>query len=586
MQLNNKEVLLGLLLDISARKRAEEELAKAKERAEAANRAKSAFLANMSHEIRTPMAAIMGFTELLLAGQRPPKERDECLTTIRRNAASLLAIINDILDLSKIEAEKLQLEQMDWSPRQAVEEVEMLMRDRAHEKHLSLEVKYIEPLPSAIRTDPRRLRQILVNLVGNAIKFTDLGGVRITVRWRPAARGRSQMQFEVADTGIGIRAEEMEGLFEPFRQANMSLTSPSGGTGLGLSISRKLAEMLGGQITAESEPGEGSTFTLTVDAEPSKKGETRGAPRPTAPFAAGQRTMADGCQSLHGRLLLVDDVPDMTKLMRRTLANTNLDVDLAENGRVACEKAMRSKAAGKPYDLILMDIRMPVMGGYAAARYLRENGWEGPIIALTAHAMRGVRGNCLEAGCDDYLSKPVSQAALFRILERYMVRREAVSENGLDAAQSSDAPTESKLFDGLLDDATVDQLVEEYAQTLPMKADAMENALGTHDLDLLAELTHELKGVAGMYGFSRVAEKAVSLQQLAAECENLRTLEEAVAELAGLCREATKADRAKSASPGEQPIDTSRSSLTAAPRDSAGPQHSPGTRNEENKGWW
>lgn len=264
-------------------------------------------------------------------------------------------------------------------------------------------------------------------------------------------------------------------------------------------------------------------------------------------------------------MLLAEDVRDMTKLIRRILEKTDLGLDLAENGLVACEKAMASKAAGKPYDLILMDIRMPVMDGYEATRRLREDGWEGPIVALTVHSMRGDREKCLEAGCDGYLPKPVSQAKFFGILERYLGRTDKAAEEASDDEQSTGWSAEGELFDGLLDDATVDQLVEEYAETLSVKAEAIEKALSTHDLDLLAGLAHELKGVAGMYGFARVSEKALSLKQLATEADDLEELEAAVAELAELCREAVEAGREKSTKPVEQPADESRSSLPAAP---------------------
>jgi PAS domain S-box-containing protein len=537
-----------IISDITGRKKADERLkatnARLKQalveaeelaiRAEGASRVKSEFLANMSHEIRTPMTAIIGFTEILISGSCSENEQREHLGTIQRNAEGLLAVINDILDLSKIEAERLELELMDWPPRQIVEDVETLLRPRADEKHLTLTVEYVEPLPSAIRTDPAKLRQILVNLVGNAIKFTDSGGVRLTVRWLRHPIARSQMQFEVTDSGIGIAEEDMEDLFEPFTQGDTSSTRCFGGTGLGLSISRRLAEMLGGRIEVRSQPGAGSTFTLTINAEPVKTAVVS----PVAPRARAGGPLADVRQSLHGRVLLVEDVPEMARLIRSILAKSHVDLDLAENGLAACEKAMASRAAGRPYHLILMDIRMPVMNGYDATRWLRAQGWQGPIVALTAHSMRRDREKCLEAGCNDYLSKPISQGALFDILGRYLGTRDAAT--GEAPVDQKSASGGAGPFGEFPDDATANQLVDEHAHSLALKAEAIEKAFLAGDAALLAKLTHEIKGSAGMYGFPRISEKALSLSQLAANRENLERIEAAVFELIRLCRRASE----------------------------------------------
>ncbi len=266
------ELLMGYGLAFrewkEVRARTERELTNAKLAAEAANRAKSEFLANMSHEIRTPLAVVLGFTDLLITRDRPRAEVLEHLRTIRRNADHLLNIINTILDLAKIEAEKFELELADCPPRQIVEEVASSLRVSANQKHLKLDVEFVDPLPTAIRTDAGRLRQILLNLVGNAIKFTHSGGVRITVSHHSGKNARGRLRFAVADTGIGLTAAEIGGLFQPFTQADMSDSRRFGGTGLGLAISQKLAGMLGGRIEVCSEPLAGSTFTLSIDARP------------------------------------------------------------------------------------------------------------------------------------------------------------------------------------------------------------------------------------------------------------------------------------------------------------------------------
>lgn len=346
-----------VMSDISERKRHEEELARAKMAAESANQAKSEFLANMSHEIRTPMTSILGFTELLIQESDPKDERREFLSLVHRSGKTLLQLINDILDLSKIEAGRVQTERIRCSSTDLVEEAVALMRLRAEEKNLTLEVDYRHPLPAAIQTDPARLRQILVNLLGNAIKFTERGSVRMAVyfTFQPPAR----MHFAVSDTGIGIRREDQSKLFEPFSQVDPSLTRRHGGTGLGLAISRRLVEMLGGGISVQSEPGKGSTFTVTIDPGPLddvKIVEARPAVRPAAHASSLSPT-------LQGRVLLVEDMIDNQVLLKLVLKTAGLTVDVANNGRTALTMAAKSEAEGRPYDLILMDIRMPEMDG-------------------------------------------------------------------------------------------------------------------------------------------------------------------------------------------------------------------------------
>jgi signal transduction histidine kinase/CheY-like chemotaxis protein/HPt (histidine-containing phosphotransfer) domain-containing protein len=508
-------------------------LKRAKEAAEAANRAKSEFLANMSHEIRTPMTAILGFTDLLMTPDLPQSEQREFLETIRRNGTALLDLINDILDLSRIEAEKLTFEKTDYPLRQIVDDVMSLMRVRAEEKRLRLHVDYDFPLPQTIRTDPVRLRQILVNLVDNAVKFTDRGEVCLSVRCLDEGGGARRMQFVVSDTGTGIPPNMVEHLFQPFVQADASVARRHGGSGLGLAISKRLANALGGDIVVRSESGIGSTFTLTIDA-----GSVEGVPvlqGPTAPSAPGEGTLPKvDHPRLQGRVLVVEDVPDVRRVVGRILRTMDLDVETAENGRAACKMAEDSTAEGRPYDLILMDIQMPSVDGYEATRWLRRHGWRGPIVALTAHAMIGDRERCLEAGCDDYLSKPITALGLRDTLERHLAGAAAATSQdlaGKEIAEESLGP----LGDGLLDAVTATELVDGFAGELPTRVQDIENALGQRDCHRLAELAHQLQGTAGVYGFAQIAAAARAVYDLATKERDVVRLDAAVAELGQLC---------------------------------------------------
>ena len=410
------------------------DLEHARAAAEATTQAKSEFLANVSHEIRTPLTAILGYTEILVEeswGQRT----QEMAQIIRRNGEHLLSILNDVLDLSKIEAGKLDVEKVRCSPRQVVEEVAALMRIRSEAKALAFDIVYEGALPETIESDPTRLRQILINLAGNAIKFTEEGGVRMVAQLLCADDQDGTLQIEVNDSGIGMSPEQTAGLFRPFTQADGTTARKYGGTGLGLIICKRLAKLLGGDITVESEAGEGSTFRLTVATGPLEGVTFNDHPaeagiHPTLPEV--QKTREFSTAPLSCRVLLAEDGPDNQRLFRFLLAKAGAEVTTAQNGQEAVGQAlgaMKGRRRGdpeEPFDVILMDMQMPIMDGYAATRALREAGYTGPIIALTAHAMSTDRDKCLEAGCDDFASKPINRRKLIELVGRHACHQEEV----------------------------------------------------------------------------------------------------------------------------------------------------------------
>ena len=397
-----------------SQRRARIALLAARNDADAANRSKSEFLANMSHEIRTPMTAILGYVDLLADhddGNPNAPSRDESVDAIRRNARHLLAIINDILDLSKIEAGQMKVDCQRVRTLDIVHDALRMMDDRARQKGIALRLMLDGNVPEEISTDPTRLRQVLINLLGNALKFTEHGAVTLTVR-RPAGTG-SELAFEIADTGIGMSPEQLSRLYRPFVQADSSTTRRFGGTGLGLAITRRCVDMLGGRIDVRSTPGMGSTFTFTVDA-----GDLSGARAARLGDAAPADGHGDGTlpgaarQPLAGvRILLAEDGPDNQRLIRFHLERAGAAVTVVENGAQAVERMARATRVDG-HDVVLMDMQMPVMDGYEAVRRLVASGERAPIIALTAHAMPGDRERCMEAGCTDYLCKPVDARAL------------------------------------------------------------------------------------------------------------------------------------------------------------------------------
>ncbi|HZF27770.1 MAG TPA: response regulator [Gammaproteobacteria bacterium] len=423
----------GIAHDITHVKRAELELLEAQQRAETADRAKSEFLANMSHEIRTPMSAIMGYADILRTSLTAPEDVEN-VQTIASNGAYLLRLIDDILDLSRIEAGKLDPHFERVRPDTLVREVCTLLKIRAIEKGLALNVLSDGLLPETIRTDPTRLRQILINLVENALKFTDAGEINVVMH---LLRRASLLLIDVVDTGPGISEATLARLFEPFTQGDSSATRRFGGTGLGLSICRPFARMLGGDLVVKTREGSGTTFTLAIGT-----GDLEGVPL-VDPFgdAAPRAKQQAPTRSLACRVLVVDDREEIRRLARRMLEDAGANVEVAVDGRDALRQVAAAAAA---FDAIILDMQMPVLDGYAAAAELRRRGYDRPIIALTASAMKEDESLCLASGCDHYLSKPLERSTLVNAiawctqdLSRAQLARERAERT---AARPSRAP--------------------------------------------------------------------------------------------------------------------------------------------------
>jgi len=468
-------------------------LEQAKALAESANRTKSDFLASMSHEIRTPMTAIMGIADLL---SKTPlsDEQDRYVRIFRRAGDNLLNLVNDILDLSKVEASQLELEQTGFALPDLLEKVTELVAGRAQEKELALTCEIAPGVPGDLLGDPTRLQQVLLNLLGNAIKFTESGSVSLRVSLESGSESQAVLRFTVADTGIGIPDENLGRVFERFTQADSSTTRRFGGSGLGLTISKRLVELMGGHIWAESTVGQGSVFCFAV------------------PFAhwegilrrAGEPRSARLELSLPAlRILLVEDSADNCVITVAYLADTPYMIEIAENGAIACEMF----AAGK-YDLILMDRQMPVMDGVTATRTIRALEKSSgrpptPIIALTASALKGDREQFLAAGCTEFLTKPIKQESLLHAIRD--------CSHGAPAWSSDQVVQDLGVIPPA--NALLAARVPQFLQNRRKDVTAMRDALAREDWKTVERLGHNMRGTGAGYGFQAITDLGESIER-------------------------------------------------------------------------
>ncbi len=488
-------VALNLILrDLRIRRQTEEQLRVAQKQAEAANHAKSAFLANMSHELRTPLTSILGYTDLLLSTQ-DPLTRERYTLASRRSGEHLLTLISDILDLSKIEAGRLTIESVECRLPDLLAEVDSLMRPRATAKSIHFSFALDTPIPDRLLTDPTRLRQILINLLSNALKFTQSGNVQLTARYE-LGHAHPHLVIHVTDTGIGMTPEQIEALFEPFIQADPSTTRKYGGTGLGLSISRRLARMLGGDLSASSVPEKGSTFRLSLPvAVPADTAMTPPGSLPRAMLVPAASPHPATCLSLD--ILLAEDGPENRDVIALQLTRAGCRVTDVPDGKAALDAALLAQQNGHPFDVVLMDMQMPIMDGYTATARLRAAGYTLPIVALTANALREDRQRCATAGCDDYVPKPLDLPLLLATLQR------------LTAAKATPAAPEFE------EDPILRDLIRRFLTGLSSTLSALHDALAEGRCKDVAAIAHRLAGAGGSYGFPEITSAARALEAAA-----------------------------------------------------------------------
>ena len=515
---------LGFTKDVTARRRTEEQLLQAITASEAASTAKSRFLANMSHEIRTPMNGMIGLIELLLE-TKLTREQREYAELIKLSGKNLVQLLSDILDLSKIEAQKIELETRDFNLQTEINGTINLLSLHARKKGLTLNAKIDPDVPHLLKGDADRLRQILNNIIGNAIKFTAKGSVLLHIRKDREDEEQTILRFLVTDTGIGIEADKLKKIFEPFTQADSSTTRQYGGTGLGLTIARQLAELMGGTISVERNKGNGTTFWFTAVLK-----KQNDCPLP-APSSLGEEPLASPTRGENIHLLLAEDDPINQHMTKLFLTKSGYNVDVANNGREALKLLEEND-----YDAVLMDCMMPMLSGYEVTAIIRNpasvvRNHAIPVIALTANAMREDREGCLKAGMNDYLAKPIEVAKVLAMLEKW-VPSGATTPRAEPPGDAGPCISKAVFFDKgeFVSRSMGDLELSRYVATIfvengPEYIDSIRNALAAQDAGALRQTAHKLKGAAATIALPLLAETAQLLEEIAERGEMERATE-------------------------------------------------------------
>lgn len=463
------------------------ELEKVSELALEATRTKSAFLATMSHEIRTPLTAIIGFAEMSVHDVIPNSNRKKYSESILRNGKHLLQVINDILDISKLEANRIEFEEEKFSPSQILQEVEHVLLPQVNKKGLFLELSYNYPIPEYITGDALRFKQVILNLCSNAVKFTETGRINIKVNCDFKER---KLYVEVVDTGIGMTGEQVEKVFDAFTQADSTVSRKYGGTGLGLALSKQFIEKMGGSIEAHSLLGIGSRFIISIETGNISTVKTIH----SKPVVRTNQQVAvstpKSVRQVVGKILLVEDNTDNQQLFKLLLEKTGATVKIVENGKEAVATAM-----AEAFDLIFMDMQMPIMDGVEATKILRSKGYDGVIISLTANAMKQDREACFEAGCNDYITKPVSEKTLFNTVCEYLEAADISSDNNV------------------YQDSDVVELKEKFIANLPLKIEQIKKNFIQGKLSDVKSEVHKLKGLGGSIGYPEITNLSLRIEQ-------------------------------------------------------------------------